>query len=90
MALLQLAEKSYSCAQLFPWRAVQQAGKQAFRRKVYWGGAVEATRGSWVMLYVQYAGCGVWKYSLSRITFKYESMHAKGGEHYQKVVRDAP
>jgi len=27
-----------------------------FGRKVYWGEAVEATGGSWVMLYVQNAG----------------------------------
>jgi hypothetical protein len=60
-----------------------------FGRKVYWGEAVEATGGSWVMLYVQNAGAACEVFTV-RDNSSMINPQCRGRIRYQKVVRDAP
>ena len=77
-----MAERKNSCVpQRRPRRAVRQTRKHVFREKGILGeGAVEATRGSWVMLYVQYAGapCEVFTVKDNNQSHR-KSTHKKGG-----------
>jgi len=60
-----------------------------FQEKGILGEAVEATRGSWVVLYVQYAVAPCRVFTVVKIIISH-GLVTEGDNHYQKVVWDAP
>jgi hypothetical protein len=73
--------------QRLPRRAVGQIRKHGFQEEGILEGAIEATRGSWVMLYVQYAGapCEVFTV-MSEITISRKSTYTKA----DKLPKSSP